>query len=270
MQAPAVALRDRVVQYRSYSETFAPPYRHLELARGQVVMVIGSGAPLRLQSEGAVQGHHSFVVGPDHRPLFAEFTGPRACIEIILPPWAARELLGEPVLELGGRPAPLDELLGAEAQRLGLQLAATRSGSERFALLDSFFRRRAARAGREARAEIRWAWARLAAAGGALPVADLSRTLGWSHRHFVARFREHTGLTPKAAARWLRLGRAAELLRQDPRVALGGVAAACGYADQSHFTREFRALGGCTPRAYRHHLEHAARRVTFVQDAHPP
>jgi AraC-like DNA-binding protein len=59
------------------------------------------------------------------------------------------------------------------------------------------------------------------------------------------------GLTPKAAARRIRLGRAVRLLNRDPEREIGAVAVACDYADQSHFTREFRELAGCTPAAYR-------------------
>jgi len=61
-------------------------------------------------------------------------------------------------------------------------------------------------------------------------------------------------LGPKAVARILRFQRALRLLSEGR--ALADVAYYCGFADQPHLNREFRALAGGTP-----------REVTFVQDA---
>ena len=78
-----------------------------------------------------------------------------------------------------------------------------------------------------------------------MPIERLRRELGCSRRHLSARFREEIGLTPKAFARILRFQRTVGLL--DGGADLAGVALACGFADQPHFTREFRALAGRTP-----------------------
>ncbi|MEM5310127.1 AraC family transcriptional regulator [Paraburkholderia sp. JHI869] len=64
-----------------------------------------------------------------------------------------------------------------------------------------------------------------------------------SVNHFVRAFRESTGTTPH---RWLvseRLKGAMHLMR-DARLSLAQVAAACGFADQSHLTRAFSARFG--------------------------
>ena len=58
------------------------------------------------------------------------------------------------------------------------------------------------------------------------------------------------GLTPKWLIQRRRLHEAAERLRTGGRVDLAGVAAELGYADQAHFTRDFRTVTGLTPGAF--------------------
>jgi AraC-like DNA-binding protein len=53
---------------------------------------------------------------------------------------------------------------------------------------------------------------------------------------------EPSGATPKAAARVIRFYRAQRLLLRR-----ADLAAECGYYDQAHLAREFRALAGCPP-----------------------
>ena len=98
-------------------------------------------------------------------------------------------------------------------------------------------------------AEVGWAWRQLLRTGGAVRVSDLAAGTGWSGRHLTSRFRAEIGLTPKAAARVVRFDRARKLLvtsvNTDYRLA--DLAADCGYFDQAHLAREFRALAGCPP-----------------------
>ena len=65
-------------------------------------------------------------------------------------------------------------------------------------------------------------------------------------RHFRARF----GTSPYNYLVMRRLGRAKAMLRG--QAALADVAAACGFADQSHMTRQFRRAFGLTPGRWRH------------------
>lgn len=88
--------------------------------------------------------------------------------------------------------------------------------------------------------------AALASLHGDAPVHEAVRASGFSHRHLVARFREATGLAPKQHARVLRLQMALAALGT-PGLGAADVAADAGFADQAHFTREFRDLTGVTP-----------------------
>ena len=80
---------------------------------------------------------------------------------------------------------------------------------------------------------------------GAARVEALATEVGWSRRHLTARFRDEVGLAPKALGRLIRVEHAAMRVRAGD--ALGEIAYDAGYADQSHFNREFRELVGCTP-----------------------
>jgi AraC-like DNA-binding protein len=99
--------------------------------------------------------------------------------------------------------------------------------------------------------EVTRAWRALVASGGTASVGRLARESGWSTRRLGTRFRTEIGLAPKEAARVVRFDRARRLLQR--RVAAAGapelaaLAAACGYYDQAHLAREFRALAGCPP-----------------------
>jgi AraC-like DNA-binding protein len=85
--------------------------------------------------------------------------------------------------------------------------------------------------------------------GGLVTVDALARAVNMTSRHLERRFLQDVGTTPKRLARITRFQQALRLLQQPDDPARGGAdtAAACGYADQSHFIRDFRRLAGCSP-----------------------
>ena len=93
--------------------------------------------------------------------------------------------------------------------------------------------------------EVEYALARLKATRGAASIEAIASELAWSRRHLSARFREAVGLPPKALARLIRIEHAAQRVRDG--TPLADIAYESGYADQSHFNRDFRELVGCTP-----------------------
>jgi AraC-like DNA-binding protein len=121
----------------------------------------------------------------------------------------AYTLLGLAMDTLSGQLVDLVEVLGAAGRRLADQLREAASWRQRFGLLDQFWLGRLAGGPRPA-PEVAWAWQRLVATGGAVPIDQLAREVGWSHRHLLARFRRQVGLAPKTAARlvlvWTCLG----------------------------------------------------------------
>jgi AraC-like DNA-binding protein len=215
----------------------------------------------------------AMVGGLHQAPALISHLGVQHGIQLAVTPAGARSLFGVPAGELAGLAVPLDVLLGPAADRLVERLGAAPDWPERFAVLDDVLCR-ARRANRHATGvsspEVAHAWRLLQASAGAAAVRDLAAEVGWSRRHLTERFRQEIGLPPKVAARVLRFERARQaLLVPSPRgPRLADVAAACGYADQAHLTREWRELAGCTPSRW---LAEEAPwlHVPFVQDEEP-
>lgn len=69
-------------------------------------------------------------------------------------------------------------------------------------------------------------------------------------RSLQRRLREHVGVGPKALIRRFRVQEAAARLAEGERVDLAALALSLGYADQAHFSRDFKATVGASPRAY--------------------
>jgi transcriptional regulator GlxA family with amidase domain len=90
------------------------------------------------------------------------------------------------------------------------------------------------------------------------------RASQYSHRAFIALFRQATGLSPKRYARLMRFQQLLEALRRAPAASLSELALAGGYSDQAHMQREFREFAGVTPLQYRALAPDAAHHVAIA------
>ncbi|MGX7707510.1 helix-turn-helix domain-containing protein [Methylobacterium sp. Gmos1] len=94
----------------------------------------------------------------------------------------------------------------------------------------------------------------------ALTLEVLADEAGLSTFHFAKMFKASFGLAPHRYVTERRIARAKDLLAKDllakdllvdGRTGLAGIALACGFASQSHFTRRFAQATGLTPAAWR-------------------
>jgi AraC-like DNA-binding protein len=262
-----------VTRYVGYEE-HGRAVRRREVPRAGITLVLSLGPEMRVQSRGhgAPQTLTSFVVGLHRGPSITEHDGLQQGIQVDLTPTGAFSLLGVPMHELADAVVPVDALLGRAAHELGNRLADAHTWPERLAIVDGAVNAAVA-AGPPACAEVEWAAHELARRRGRGEVGDLATTVGWSTRHFNARFREQVGATPKLVARLMRFEHAVELLSK-PRAAdeplpLTDIALQCGYYDQAHLNNDFREFAGCSPMAFLRE-EAAASEVTFFQDAEAP
>jgi AraC-like DNA-binding protein len=249
-RAPHPALAPHVRSLAGWHERADGPVRRAELPGGRIVLVVSFGPTLDV--DGGRFG--SFVAGLHDAPALTEHAGEGHGIQAYLTPLGARRLLGMPMGELTGRVVELEDLLGRDAAELAERLAEAPGWAARFRLLERAIAERTLEAPPVA-PELEWAWRRLHATDGSVPIGALAAELGWSRRHLAKTVREELGLAPKPLARLLRFERAVERLRAG--AALADVALDSGYYDQAHFNRDFRGFAGVTPTEYR---------VTSVQD----
>lgn len=210
-----------------------------------------SGPPIRLfagldDARGETFGHA--VVGGARSGFYLRDEVPGVhVIGIELEPGAARRVLGVPAGELAERHTPLESVWGGVARGLRDRLAEPRSLA---AQLDLFAELLTARL-----APIRAMHPAVAHALSLLPdgrdIGTLVRESGYSHRRFIALFRDAVGMSPKTFQRVRRFHDTLRMLIARPELPLVEVALAAGYSDQSHFNREFRELGGISPSEYR-------------------
>ncbi|NMG05619.1 AraC family transcriptional regulator [Brasilonema sp. UFV-L1] len=85
-----------------------------------------------------------------------------------------------------------------------------------------------------------------------IKLTTLAQVAGISQYYFCQLFKQSLGITPYQYVLQLRVERAKQLLKNQ-KITICDVALACGFANQSHFTKHFRKLTGMTPKAYWKH-----------------
>ena len=83
-----------------------------------------------------------------------------------------------------------------------------------------------------------------------LEVAQMAHLVGLSICHFSRSFKNSMGVTPRRYILRKRVHRATQLMA-DPGESLTDIALACGFADQSHFSRVFKQILRLSPGSWR-------------------
>ncbi len=164
-------------------------------------------------------------------------------------PGCAAAFLGCSGAELAGASVDLEAVWGRGARRVRERML--EAGSPE-AVLDALEDELLAAAGSAlgAPAEILAAVHELRRTAGRLTVEEVVERSGMGHGRFLRRFRDAVGLAPKRFARLQRFRHALRLSGRVERIRWADIALECGYFDQAHFNRDFRAFAGVPPTAY--------------------
>lgn len=223
-----------------------PPER--VLPDGCIEWIFHFGAPFRRwTADGRLETQPvSFVAGEMTRPLVLAPAGRVATMGVRFRPGGAYRFLPVPLEILTDTSAPTADLWGRDGRDLQDAILETRGAGPRRRVLNRFLLARLRRES-HSRPRLDEAVRLVLRSRGQATVAGMSRRVGWSPRQLEREFRRGVGLSPKALARTLRFQNALRLAGRGPSRSWAGIAAECGYADQAHLIREFRALSGATP-----------------------
>ena len=216
------------------------------LPDGRPELILHVGDPFeRLDAGGPARQASVLYAGQVTSPLVLRPTGRVAVVGVRFHPHGAAAVLLPPQHELAGLTlgveaisAPLRRAL-LPVQESAVDLLQAAVGIQR--VLASWIR--------PSRIDprVRFAVETIERSLGRMPVDDVARAAGITRRHLERRFLETVGITPKRLARITRFQRAVQALQGESRGGGAATAAACGYADQSHFIRDFREFAGCSP-----------------------
>jgi AraC-like DNA-binding protein len=198
------------------------------------------------------------LVGPStRRTADLKLTGALRVFSVRFSPVGFRALFGIPARLLRDQAMEAELVLGREIIEMHEQIAAAEP-TEWESIAERYLLKRA----RILDASAEHCIAAQAATSmqrsrGMMAVAGIAAVSSVSTRHLERVFQEQIGVSPKLFARLLRLDHALKLA--GPGSNWAEVASLCGYFDQSHLVRDFRAMTGATP------TEFAALRVAPPQ-----
>ncbi|MBZ4322256.1 helix-turn-helix domain-containing protein [Streptomyces huiliensis] len=244
---PHPALRDTVVEYRAFTIHPARALAWLETPMALPAIYLSIGEPGRRFDP---PGCPTAVYAAQTSALRFVPPGPWQGAQVMLTLDGANRLLGPRLWEFADTLPDAGDILGRRLADVPERLAQAPGWDARFALLDEVFLGLGPAYAGRVPAPLAWAWERLLHDGDVTRIGDLARETGWSRRRLQQAFQRHVGVAPRDVASLTRFRRTLETLVRAPAgLPHAALAARCGYYDQSHLIREFKAVTGLTPGA---------------------
>ena len=185
------------------------------------------------------------------RPLSVRSVGRNTMLGVRFFPHAAASILNDSISLFNNQVADLRDVSGKAIYTLHAQLLETITWTKRIALVETFLLQQLSLAAKRLHK--------------VAVVSDMMRELrqpdifdtmetvaaryGISARYMQQLFVQYTGLSPKLYSQITRFQNSLQLVRAG-NSSLTSIAYECGYADQSHFIKEFKTFTGITPSGY--------------------
>jgi AraC-like DNA-binding protein len=238
-----------------YADGPAPTHaRERVLPTGDAQLVIGLGdTVLRVYDDHDTERAESYrgplVCGPRSQVSIIDAAATTASMGVRFKPGGAFPFLDAPAGELHNLNVPLESLWRGKAGDLHDRLLEARTPAACFRILEQMLLEQLV-ARRELHPAVAYALREFQTAPGSRTIAEVTERTGFSPKWFTQLFTAQVGLTPKLFCRLRRFQAALAILGGPQRTGRPDLALTCGYYDQAHFNRDFRAFAGMTPTEY--------------------
>jgi len=199
----------------------------------------------------AVEGDGAWIYGVPGPTFVRELSGTGRVFGVKFHPGAFFPWLKQPLGAFFDLRVGLTETLGAPWASWVREVAAEQDFGRRAELTDGFWGARQPGLPGEGRRCVKT----MVEERTLVRVEDACRVLGHDTRSLQRLFHREVGAPPKDVLRRYRLMEAAERLVKEPHLTGADLAATLGYTDQAHFIRDFKAVTGVPPEAYRRRQE---------------
>lgn len=191
----------------------------------------------------------SWFSGKHTRYIVIEAASQSSMMGVHFKPCGAFPFLGFDLSELTDQVIELDLLWGKGANLLREQLLHTPTVEGKFAVLEGYLRARFTGHPRTFKSVERAIYLLLRSPHG-MAIRDLAGTIGITPKHLITQFDRFVGLKPKLCERIGKFQGVLHSIHQDQCIDWAHLAVSCGYYDQSHFIKEFKAFSGLNPSSY--------------------
>jgi len=266
---PAPPLSDYVELLWLYEDYTQPHEKERLLPDGSMELVINlSEDRVRVYDPNDAARFHTLhgaiVVGAHSEYFVIDTAQQHSVMGAHFKPGGAFPFFDPPAGELHNMLASLGDLWGGAADELRARLLDAAGPQAKLRMLEQELLVRAA--GRlERHPAVAFALREFRGAPNARAIADITGQIGLSAKRFIDVFNGEVGLTPKLFCRVRRFQRALRAVGKGQAVKWAAVAADCGYFDQAHFIRDFRAFSGLNPTGYVAHRTEHLNHVPLVE-----
>lgn len=251
---PCDILKPYVKHYYLFESNGDDAFKDTVLPSGDMEMIfnLGDGTWEALVDDNYIKNPAIELWGQVTKPMTIRSTGKHTMLGVKFFTHAASLFLQEDINIFNDHVSDLHAIIGNPVKTLHAQLLETTDIKKRVELVETFLLKKVITDDRKQSKINRVAHILTSIKKNTdeIDFGRIANTHGITPRYLRKLIYQHTGLSPTAFNKISRFQYSLKLIVKNTQPSFTSIAYECGYFDQSHFIRDFKAFAGVTPSAY--------------------